>query len=103
MRCPYYYVITFTAVHTRACLDSLGVMAQASLTLASTSCPSTEEPPNRHRQLGRKRVRHETEWKQADRKAKRNTGREYVTKKKKTVSPTVNHFSNIVHASAASQ
>jgi len=40
-------------------------------------------------------VRHETEWQQADRKAKRNSGQEYVIKKNKTVSPmvTVNLFS----------
>ena len=59
--------------------------------MAEAACTSRSvagETPSRPRQLGRKRVRHETEWRQADRKAKRNSGQEYVNKKK-TVSPTV--------------
>ena len=45
----------------------------------SAASPSTEEMPRR--QLGRKRVRHEEEWKRAARKMKCNSGQEYVTKK----------------------
>ena len=41
-----------------------------------------------HRQLGRKRVRYEEEWQKAAQKMKRNSGQEYVTKKKKSVSTT---------------
>ena len=75
---------------TRACLYLLAIMAEAAEACSAgptASSPSMEEDTPR-RQLGRKRVRHEQEWKQVVRKSKRNSGKEYVTKKQKTVSPT---------------
>ena len=78
---------------TRACLYLLAIMAEAAEAAEACSAgptassPSMEEDTPR-RQLGRKRVRHEQEWKQAVRKSKRNSGKEYVSKKQKTVSPT---------------
>ena len=87
---PFYDVIGTT----RACLYLLAIMAEVAEACSSRSAagptassPSMEEDTPR-RQLGRKRVRHEQEWKQAVRKSKRNSGKEYVTKKQKTVSPT---------------
>ena len=60
-------------------------MAEACSSCSVTG-PSMEETP--HRQLGRKRVRYEEEWQKAAQKMKRNSGQEYVTKKKKSVSTT---------------
>ena len=65
-------------------------MAEAveACSLRSVAGPSMEEMP--HRQMGHKRVRHEEKWQQAAQKTKRNSGQEYVTKKKKSVSPIAN-------------
>ena len=79
---------------TRACLYLLAIMADAAVACSSRSAvgPTASSPPMEEdtprRQLGRKQVRHEQEWKQTVRKTKRNSGKEYATKKQKTVSPT---------------
>ena len=81
----------FCDVIRRSCTKRLCVFIPANMAEVARACssrsaagPSTGETPRR--QLGRKRVRHEEEWQQAAQKMKRNSGQEYVTKKKKTKS-----------------